>query len=461
MSSVLDPSELAASPLADLHLLANELGLDGYRRLRKAELIDAILVAQGGEPVSGDAAPSTADARAGDDSGDGVAEAITGTDAESGVDEDRPRRRSRGGRSRSRRAAEETEEATVAGDEADATEEEDRPRRRSRGGRGRGRSADDDGGSRDRDRDRDDDGDGEDEVVEGVIDLAPNGSGFVRLTEGETSDDDVYISAAQIKRCELVAGDRVAGPMRPPRRSERYPSLIRVDTINGRPADEVAGEGTRFEDLPATFPSERLELGSEDPTVKAIEWLTPFGRGSRVTVVGPTQAGKTEALLRLAGALDAVEGVELSVALAGARPEELPLWAEAGITPAAAAPLGQSPEAQLQAIEPALDQAKRIAARGGHAVLVVDSLDQVAPAAARRLLSAARNVVDGGSLTIVAGAAAPVGGETTIIALDAVLTGLRRFPAVDLAASGTLRPELLVGEAGAEAIAKARAETLR
>src|SRR4029453_10677806 len=113
----------------------------------------------------------------------------------------------------------------------------------------------------------------EDKEIEGVVELLANGSGFVRLSPPDPTDEDVYISAAQVKRCELVSGDRVGGPVRAPRRSERFPSLIRVDTINGRPADEVA-EGTRFEDLPASFPDQRFELGSDDPTVKAIEWLT-------------------------------------------------------------------------------------------------------------------------------------------------------------------------------------------
>jgi len=447
-SSVLDPAELAASPLADLHLIADELGLDGYRRLRKAQLIDAILVAQGGEPVS----------EAGEVAGVGVADEEPST-ADSG--EERPRRRSRGGRSRSRRATEETQEATAAGDEADATEvpdEEDRPaRRRSRGaGGGRGRSrgaADPDEGAAGPESEPDDH-----RLVEGTVDLSTgNGSGFVRL--GGSEDEDVYVSAAQVKRCELVSGDRVAGPVRPPRRSERYSSLVRVDTINDRPADEVA-EGTRFEDLVAAFPDVRLALGTEDPTVKAVEWLTPFGRGSRVTVVGPPQSGKTETLLRLLAGLTAVEGLEVSLVLAGARPEELGLWKEAGAEPLASAALGASAEAQAAAVESAIDQAKRIATRGGDAVVVVDGLEGLSPAVARRLLSAARNLVDGGSLTIVASASGPVGGETTVIALDPVLTALRRFPAVDLAASGTLRPELLVGDAGAEAIAKAREETL-
>ena len=177
----------------------------------------------------------------------------------------------------------------------------------------------------------------EDKQVEGVIELLGNGSAFVRLTEGETSDDDVYVSAAQVKRCELVSGDKVAGPMRPPRRSERFPSLVRVDTINGKPADEVS-EGTRFEDLPVIFPTERLALGSEDPTVKAIEWLTPFGKGSRVTIVGPARAGKSEALRRIAAALAEQGGVELSVVLAGVRPEEVAEWQSGPAAPATASP---------------------------------------------------------------------------------------------------------------------------
>src|ERR671923_295727 len=110
-------------------------------------------------------------------------------------------------------------------------------------------------------------------------------------------------------------------------RSERFPSLIGVDTINGRRAGEV-GEGTRFEDLPAAFPSERFELGSEDPTVKAIEWLTPFGKGSRVVIAGDARSGKSEALKKIAAALAGRDGLELSVVLAGVRPEEAAEWAE-------------------------------------------------------------------------------------------------------------------------------------
>ena len=318
---VLSRPALESSPLADLHAIAAELGLDGFRRLRKTELVDAILKRQGGgEEESGGA----------DASDDG---------------ESRPSaRRRRGGRGRGKRQAEEdgatdenagTVEAVEAAGVAEAVEvaeeeDEDEAPSRSRRGRRGGRSAD---RSEKESTDKpapDKPERAADETVEGVIDLLSNGSAFVRLSPPEPSEDDVYVSAAQVRRCELVSGDRVSGPMRPARRSERYPSLVRVETINGRDADEVA-EGTRFDDLPAAFPTQRLTFGGEDPTLKAIEWLTPIGRGSRVTVAGAPASGKTEALLRLAGALAAQDGLELSVVLCGARPEELALWKAEGL----------------------------------------------------------------------------------------------------------------------------------
>lgn len=403
MSSVLERDALAQSPLADLHLIANELGVDGFRRLRRDDLIDAILAHQAGTA-------------AGDDEAEAEAEAV--------VDEEerpRPRRGRRGGRGRTRRDADEEPAAEAAA----APEPEER-------------------------------------VLEGVVELLANGSAFVRLSPGETTDDDVYISAAQVKRCELVSGDRVAGPVRAPRRSERFPSLARVDTINGRPADEVA-EGTRFDELPVAWPSERLELGSDDVTLKAIEWLTPFGKGSRLVVTGPARAGKSETVRRLVAALAARaggdgSGLELSVVVAGVRPEEIADWADGPVAPVAALSFAASADAQGQAIEHAIEQGRRVAARGGDALVVVDTLAALPPHAARAVLAAARNLAGGGSLTVIATAPEPYGGETTVIALDPTLTALRRFPALDLAQSGTLRAELLVGEAGAEAIARARAE---
>ena len=419
MTAVLDRAELEASPLADLHAIADQLGLDGFRRLRKAELIDRIV----GEEGDGDA---------GDD----------GDAGEAREESDRPSRsRRRGGRSR--RGGSTSRGAADSDEDADA-----KPAARQR----RTRGAADQG-------EQDDEGGESVEGVEGVVEVLGNGSAFLRINPPEPSDGDVYISAAQVRRCELVSGDRVAGPMRTPRRSERYPSLVRVEQINGASADVVSA-GTRYDDLPVDYPSERFALESKDPTLEAIEWLTPFGRGSRVLIVGAPRAGKTETLRALLAALSGRDGLELSLLLASARPEEIALWQVGEPAPFAALSFAASADAQALAVVRALDAAKRVASRGGDAVVLIDGLDGLPPHVARKALAAARNLRDGGSLTLIATAARPFGGESTVIALDVALTSTGRQPILDLAASGTLRPDLLVGEDGAAAITKARAEAL-
>ncbi|MEJ7825239.1 MAG: Rho termination factor N-terminal domain-containing protein [Solirubrobacteraceae bacterium] len=457
--SVISRSALESSSLADLHEIAGELDLDGYRRLRKADLVASIIERQGA------------------DAGDDAAVDDEQPAADGPVADERPARRSRrGGRGGSRTRDRDPGDSPDDTDSASApSARSSRPRRSSRengsgeGDRPAGRdasSAREGAGDRDQSGDRDRSGardrsapSGEERETTGTIDLLPNGSGFVRVSPPEPSDDDVYISAAQVRRCELVAGDEVAGPVRAPRRSERYPSLIRVDTINGRAADEVA-EGTKYDDLPCSYATERIALEADDLTLKAIEWLTPFGRGSRVSIVGGPRSGKTEALRRLAGAISGQEALECSVVLAGVRPEEIPDWKSGGLEPVSELSLSSAADAHGQAIERAVETGRRIAARGGHAVVLIDTLSYVPPALARRALAAARNIVDGGSLTVVATAPEPLGGETTVIALDAELAGSGRIPALDLAASGTLRPELLVGEKGAEAIAEARSAAI-
>jgi transcription termination factor Rho len=415
--AVLDRSELEASPLADLHAIADQIGLEGFRRLRKADLIDAILGGPGAGATDG-----------GGEDADGERPA-------------RPRRR----RSRRSASAEDSEEA----EQDEEREGAERPARRGRrGGRSGERSA----------RAGEDEAEGA-RVAKGVVEVLGNGSAFLRVEPPEPSDDDVYISAAQVRRCELVSGDEVTGPVRTPRRSERYPSLIRVDTINDAPAESVS-DGSRYEDLPVAWPVERLSLGAGDRTLEAIEWLTPIGLGSRTVIVGGRQAGKSETLRRLLAALQGRPELELTLVLTGARPEEIAQWGEGPLEPAVALGFAASADAQGQALERVIDAAKRVAARGGNAVVLVDGLDGLSASSARRALAAARNLREAGSLTLIATASEPVGGETTVIALDSALASTGREPILDLLASGTLRAELLVGEDGAQAIARARAAAL-
>jgi transcription termination factor Rho len=400
--TVLDRAALEESPLGDLHAIASELSIDSYRRLRKEELIGAILDRQENS----------------DEKSQVVAEAVEDAEEEEpAARQPRRRRGRRGGRGHA---------GGEAAAEAEPASPEPQPEEKT------------------------------EETVEGEVELLPNGSAFLRVRPPGQSDDDIYISAAQVKRCELIPGDRVSGPKRTPRRSERFASLVRIDTINGESAEEVA-DRARFDDLPAEFPHERFELDTDDPTIKAIESLSPIGKGSRVAVVGPPRTGKTEILRRLTEGLSKRDDLRLLLVLLGVRPEEVSEWKGGRIEPAQALTLAASSDVQDQAVASVTDQARRLAARGSDAVVLLDTLDSLDPNAARRALAAARKIVDGGSVTVIATASKPLGGETTVIALDSALARAGQFPALDLHASGTIRVERLVGEEGAAEISRARA----
>jgi transcription termination factor Rho len=376
--SVLQRSELEGSPLADLHAIASELSIESYRGLRKAELIKAILEAQGGEaepPAAEEAAePEPEQAPVVESEPEPEAEP---EDAERGPVEEEP----------------EVQEEPLT----------------------------------------------EEETATGVLDVLPNGSGFVRVdTDTAQSRDDVYISPAQIRRCELRAGDEVSGPVRPPRRNERHPSLIRVETVNGSPA-EPPEERPRFADLTPVFPTERLE----GPAALAD---VPFGRGSRVAVGGPPGAGATTLLRELAVTLaDKHPEIEVTVMLAGVRPEEVTDWRRSVGVPVAGGSFDRSPEQQAQAADLAAERAKRVVERGGHAALVVDSLEGLPAAVQRRVFGAARATEEGGSLTVAAAigmAWEPQRVATTRVMLDPP-TPDSRGPQVSAARSATLRADLL------------------
>jgi transcription termination factor Rho len=441
---VLERAELEASPLADLHAIADQLGLDDFRRLRKAELIDALLQAPGARSEEG---AEDLDALA-----QGEAEPSERGETEtSGKRVGRRAPRLRRSRAPEREQDEEPEEPSggiqAAGPGAGSA---------SRAGRERGEREASRRGAAGRQA-------GPERIAEGVVELLGNGSAFLRVNPPEPSDEDVYISAAQVRRCELVSGDHVSGPVRTPRRAERYPSLVRIDSINGAPADSVS-ERARYEDMAVAYPHRRLVLSSEEPILKAIEWLTPLGLGSRAVIVGARWSGKTTTLRRLLQVLSGEAGggdakLEPTLVLVGVRPEEITDWQQGPLAPAAALAFSASADAQSQAVERAVEAAKRVAARGGDALVLIDSLDGLHPHAARKALTAARQLRGGGSLTLVATASRPFGGETTVIALDPA-PAHGDGPVLDLVHSGTLRAELLVGEDGARAIAQARLEAM-
>jgi transcription termination factor Rho len=448
--SVLTRSALDDSPLADLHALASTLGIDGFRRLRKTELADAILARQGGvEDEAPAAAPAraprrrrtTAAAAAKVEAGDETAPAEPAATADAETDDAAPKtpkpRAPR--RSRARKVVEAAADPEPELDppvedppEADAPED-DAPVSTSQAATT------------------------DSNYIEGVVELLPNGSGFLRVSPPEPSDGDVYISAAQARRCELVTGDRVGGPLRRARRSERHPSLIRVATINGVAADESVS-GTRLEELDADFPSTLIALGEDDPTLAAIGFYAPIGRGSRVVLAGRARSGKTEAIKRLAGVLAGLEDLEVEVLLVGVRPEELREWKESTIATVSGLTFAATADVRAAAVEQAVERARRIAARGGDAALLIDTLDGLHPPVVRRAMAAARNVRDGGSLTIIATAEQAIGGETTVVVFDQARVACGQLPAIDPISSGTIRAELLVGLEGYQAIAKARSE---
>ncbi len=357
--TVLQRTELESSPLADLHAIASELGLEGFRSKRKDDLIGAILEAQGGEPAPADDEPEPA------------------PEPEPEPDEV---------------PSEEALEATPEG-ELDVVEEEPEV---------------------------EEDESSDEEILTGPLDILANGSGFLRLDPAGQSRDDVYVSPAQIRRCELRSGDELSGPVRPPRRNERHPSLVRVETVNGADA-EPPEQRPWFGELTVRFPTERLgELNG-----------VPFGRGSRVAVVGPPGSGATTLLREAVKALG--EDVSVQVALAGARPEELAEWRELG-SPVVGGSFERSPEAQAQAAELAVERGKRQAERGGHAVVVVDSLQALPPGTRRRIFGAGRASEEGGTLTIIAAA-----GEDT----ETLRWATSRVVLASVAESGALRGDLL------------------
>ena len=487
--SVLQRKELEESPLADLHAIAAELGLEGFRTMRKADLVGAILDAQGGEAGAAEEGPAetlpeaaepdevaaepdevTADEALEAEPGDLAAAGAAPAAGEAALAEVEPAGvEAAGGKPTEAEAAEvEVAEAPEVEPPAAATAEEEPPPEtepapeaaeaeaaaeaagaeaaaEAAGAEAAGEAAGPEAAAEpagaDVATDRAPAGEEEPEVVEeevsdepiatGVLDVLANGSGFVRIDAAGQSRDDVYVSPAQIRRCELRAGDEIGGPVRPPRRNERHPSLVRVETVNGGDA-EPPEQRPWFGELTPVFPTSKL--GAPKPLKDA-----PFGRGSRVAIAGPPGAGASALLRDIATDLSNDSDLAVQVVLVGVRPEEVTDWLAVQGLDVAGGSFDRSPDAQTQAAELAVERAKRRVERGGHAAVLLDSLDALSAGARRRLFGAARATEEGGTLTVVA--ATGHGEEalrwaTTRIVLDpgGKLNGQR---------SGTLRAERL------------------
>jgi len=297
----------------------------------------------------------------------------------------------------------------------------------------------------------------ETEQVSGVLDRTYRGYGFLRLRGLEPAPGDVYISASQIRRCELRLGDLVSGPARPPARGERYPALVHVDLVNGvEPAEGEEGiERPQLEDLTPIAPHRRLRLDPDeaDLLTRAVDLLVPLALGQRVLVRAAPRSGRTTLLRGLAGAIQRTEERPgLVVLLVDERPEEATAWSE--VLPddeLAVATAEMSPREQARVADLALERSKRRAEAGEDVVLIVDSLSRLAlarrdPADVKQLFGAGRELAEeeAGSLTVIAttldgiadeGAAreAVETTENALIRLDPELAAAGVYPA--------LRPE--------------------
>jgi transcription termination factor Rho len=294
----------------------------------------------------------------------------------------------------------------------------------------------------------------ETEQVSGVLDRTYRGYGFLRLRGLEPSPGDVYISASQIRRCELRLGDLVSGPARQPARGERYPALVHVDLVNGvEPAEGT--QRPRLEELTPVAPRRRLRLDPDpaDLLTRAVELLVPFALGQRVLVWAAPHSGRTTLLRGLSGAIQRTEErPALVVLLVDERPEEATAWSELlSDDELAVATAEMSPREQARVADLALERAKRRAEAGEDVVLIVDSLSRLAvayrdPANVKHVFGAGRELAEegAGSLAVIAtvldgvadDGAAKAAVETTenaLIRLDPQLAAAGIYPA--------LRPE--------------------
>jgi transcription termination factor Rho len=320
------------------------------------------------------------------------------------------------------------------------------------------------------------------ETREGILDILPEGYGFLRASGYLPGDTDAYVSANVVRKGELRKGDMVAGPVRPARGQEKFPALVRAVTVNGGDPEE-AKTRPKFAKLTPLFPDERLRLEIDgkpgNMMERIIDLIAPIGKGQRGLIVSPPKAGKTTVLQDVANSL-AINNPEthIMVVLVDERPEEVTEMQRSVQGEVIYSTFDRPAEEHTQVSELAIERAKRLVEQGDDVVILLDSITRLArahnlatPASGRilsggidstalyppkRFFGAARNLEEGGSLTILATALVETGSRMDDVIfeefkgtgnmelrLDRKLADKRIYPAIDIEASGTRREELL------------------
>ena len=319
--------------------------------------------------------------------------------------------------------------------------------------------------------------------AEGVLETLPDGYGFMRAPESNylPGPDDIYVSPSQIRKFDLRTGDTVSGQVRPPKEGERYFALIKVEAINFEPP-EAAKDKVLFDNLTPLYPSERLRLETvpENLMARVLDMMTPLGKGQRALIVAAPRTGKTMILQSIAHSIAANHPeVALIVLLIDERPEEVTDMVRSVRGEVVSSTFDEPATRHVQVAEMVIEKAKRLVEHKRDVVILLDSITRLARAynaivppsgkvlsggvdsnalqRPKRFFGAARNIEDGGSLTIIATALVETGSRmddvifeefkgtgNSEIVLDRKMSDRRIYPAIDINKSGTRKEELLL-----------------
>jgi transcription termination factor Rho len=321
--------------------------------------------------------------------------------------------------------------------------------------------------------------------AEGVLETLPDGYGFLRAPESNylPGPDDIYVSPSQIRKFDLRTGDTVSGQVRPPKDGERYFALIKVEAINFEPP-EAAKDKVLFDNLTPLYPSERirLETTSDDLTARVLDMMTPLGKGQRALIVAAPRTGKTMILQNIANSVARNHPeIVLIVLLIDERPEEVTDMVRSVRGEVVSSTFDEPATRHVQVAEMVIEKAKRLVEHKRDVVILLDSITRLARAynaivppsgkvlsggvdsnalqRPKRFFGAARNIEDGGSLTIIATALVETGSRmddvifeefkgtgNSEIVLDRKMSDKRIFPSIDINRSGTRKEELLLSK---------------